>query len=96
MCHAEVALPCWGKVFISEKEEKHKVWYDIDLFFYLCFTARQDYLHSFEPGQSLGGAKMGDPREKPPDHPQAELGLSHIRPELGSNPQRWAAEQFKC
>ena len=32
----------------------------------------------FEPSHSLGGAKTGDPREKPPDHPQAELGLSHM------------------
>ena len=23
-------------------------------------------------------AKMGDPREKTPDHPQAELGWSHV------------------
>ena len=41
------------------------------------------------------GAKMGDPQEKPPDHPQVELGLSHKWPELGSNPQRWDDERFK-
>ena len=40
--------------------------------------ARQDYFTHFEPSQSLGGAKMGDPREKTPEHPQAELGLSHM------------------
>ena len=28
------------------------------------FTARQDYFTHFEPSQSVGGAKMGDPREK--------------------------------
>ena len=28
--------------------------------------------------ESLGGAKTGDPREKSPDHPEAELGLSHM------------------
>ena len=28
--------------------------------------------HSFEPSQSVGGAKMEDPREKPSDHPQTE------------------------
>ena len=33
---------------------------------------------NFEPSQSLGGAKTGDPREKLPDQPQAELGLSHM------------------
>ena len=27
--------------------------------------------------QLKGGAKTEDPREKPPDHPQAELSLSH-------------------
>ena len=47
-------------------------------FFYLGFTARQDHFTHFEPSQSVGGVKTGDPREKPPDHLQAELGLSHI------------------
>ena len=36
--------------------------------FYLGFSARQGYFTHFESSQSLGGAKMGDPREKPPDH----------------------------
>ena len=39
----------------------------------LGFTPRQDYFTNSEPGQSLGGAKTGDPQEKSPDHPQAEL-----------------------
>ena len=39
---------------------------------------------------------MGDPSEKPTDHPQAELGLPHMRPELGSNPQRWDDEQLRA
>ena len=38
---------------------------------------------------------MGDPWEKPPDHPQAELGLSRMWPELGSNPKRWDDERFR-
>ena len=38
--------------------------------------ARQDYFTHFEPSQSLGVAKTGDPREKTPDHTQ---GFSHIR-----------------
>ena len=29
--------------------------------------ACQDYFIQFEPSQSLGGAKTGGPREKPPD-----------------------------
>ena len=36
-------------------------------------TARQDYF-----SQSLDAAKTGDPQNKPPGHPQAELGLSHM------------------
>ena len=47
-------------------------------FFYLGFKVRQDYITYFEPSQSVGGTKTGDPREKVPDHPQAELGLSHM------------------
>ena len=42
-------------------------------FFYLGFMARQDYFTHFEPSQSQGRAKMGDPREKLHDHPRAEF-----------------------
>ena len=57
--------------------------------------ACQDYFTHFEPSQSLGGAKMGDPWEKPEkNHPQAELGLSHmIRARLG--PEQWDDEHFR-
>ena len=41
-------------------------------------SARQDYFTHFEPSQSLDAAKTGDPQNKPPGHPQAELGLSHM------------------
>ena len=64
--------------------------------FYLDFTACQDNSIHFEPSQSLGGVKTGDPQEKPRDHPQAELGLSHMWPELGWNPQQWDDEQFRA
>ena len=47
------------------------------------FYLGQDYFTHFEPSQSYGGQKTGDPRAKPSDHPQAKLGLSHISPELG-------------
>ena len=42
-------------------------------YFDLCLTARQDYFTHFEPR-----ANTGDPQEKTRDHPQAELGLSHM------------------
>ena len=57
--------------------------------------ARQDYFTHFEPSQSLDAAKMGDPQNKPPGHPQAELGLFHLWPELGFNPQRWDDKRFR-
>ena len=50
-------------------------------FFFLVgegLTARQDYFTHFEPSQSVGGEKTADPREKPPDYPQADLDLSHV------------------
>ena len=46
--------------------------------------------------QLKGGAKTGDPRESPPDHPQAELGLSHMWPERGLSPQLWDDERFRA
>ena len=64
-------------------------------FFNSVLRPFQDYFSSYEMGQSVGGAKTGEPREKPPGtvaHPQAELGLSHMWPEWGPNPhqaQRW-------
>ena len=54
-------------------------------FFYLEFSVRQDYSAHFEPSQ---GVKIRDPQEKKLDHPQAELGLPHMWPELGSNSQQ--------
>ena len=63
---------------------------------YLGFTARQDYFTHFEPSQSYGGAITGDTREKPPDHPQEELGLSHMWPEVSSNPHRWDDERVRA
>ena len=38
--------------------------------------ARQIYFTQFESSQSYGWEKTGDGREKTPDQPQAELGLS--------------------
>ena len=63
--------------------------------FYLGFMTRQDYFTHFQPSQLQGEAKTGDPWEKPTDHPQAELGLSHMWPELSLNPQQWDDEWFK-
>ena len=59
-------------------------------------TAHQDYFTHFQPSQSLGGAKKGDLREKQPDHPQAQLVLSHMWPKLGSNLQRWDDKRFRA
>ena len=39
----------------------------------------QDYFSSYETGQSVGGAKTGEPREKPPDTPASRNWLvSHV------------------
>ena len=61
-----------------------------NFFFFHLFQSR--FFHSFWAEPIIRWEKTGDPREKPPDHPQAELGLS---PELGSNPQRWDDERFR-
>ena len=39
----------------------------------------QDYFSSYETGQSVGGAKTGDPRDKTPDTPTSRTWLvSHV------------------
>ena len=39
----------------------------------------QDYFSSYETGQSLGGAKTGEPREKTPDTAASRIWLvSHV------------------
>ena len=39
----------------------------------------QDYFSSYETGQSVGGAKMGEPRKKPPGTPANRTWLvSHV------------------
>ena len=35
----------------------------------------QDYFSSYETGQSVGGAKTGEPREKPPGTPASRTWL---------------------
>ena len=51
--------------------------------FNLGFMARQNCFTHFEPSQSVGGAKTGDPREKPPDHPPAfRLEVTAVRRQI--------------
>ena len=47
------------------------------IFFFLNSVLRpfQDHFSSYEMGQSVGGAKMGEPREKTPDTPVSRTWL---------------------
>ena len=48
-------------------------------FFYSVLRPFQDYFSSYETGQSVGEAKTGEPREKPPDTPASRSWLvSHV------------------
>ena len=48
-------------------------------FFNSVLRLFQDYFSSYETGQSVGGAKTGEPREKPPDTPASRTWLvSHV------------------
>ena len=63
---------------------------DHEIFFFLIQfdVPFQDFFSSYETGQSVGGAKTGESEKNHLTHPQAELGLSHMWPERGSNPHR--------
>ena len=48
-------------------------------FFNSVLRPFQDYFSSYETGQSEGGAKTGEPREKPSDTPTSRIWLvSHV------------------
>ena len=57
-------------------------------FFNSVLRPFQDYFSSYETGQSVGGRKREDPEKNHLAHPQAELGLSHMWPDRGSNPHQ--------
>ena len=61
-------------------------------FFFFLFNSVlrpfQDYFSLYETGQSIGGRKRENPEKNHLAHPQAELGLSHMWPERGSNPHQ--------
>ena len=46
----------------------------------------QDYFSSYETGQSVGGAKTGEPREKPPDTPASRTWLVSYVARAGLEP----------
>ena len=48
----------------------------------------QDNFSSYETGKSVGGRKREDSEKNHLALPQAELGLSHMWPEQGSNPHQ--------
>ena len=48
-------------------------------FFKFSFKIISAHMRSYETGQSVGGAKTGEPREKPPDTPASRTWLvSHV------------------
>ena len=49
-------------------------------FFYFVFTVFQEYFTYIEPILHQRWAKTGEPVEKPPDPPQAELGFPTCDP----------------
>ena len=51
----------------------------VRIYFYSVLRPFQDYFSSHETGQSVGRAKTGEPREKPPGTPASRTWLvSHV------------------
>ena len=70
----ELGFGVYGKCFVC--------------FFNSVLRPFQDYFSSYETSQSVGGRKRENPKKNPLAHPQAELGLTHMWPERGSNPHQ--------
>ena len=86
---------CLQKLCVLKHHELAIITWTMSLIFFFFFfdfdfTARQDYFTHSEPSQ----AKMRNPGERSPYHPQADLGLSHMWPERGPNPQGRDDEWF--
>ena len=64
---------------IKSKNNAYPRFFVVDFFFNSVLRPFQDYFSSYETGQSVGGAKTGEPREKPPDTPASRTWLvSHV------------------
>ena len=70
------SYPVPGQVYIG-----FAIFFFFFFFFFFDLVLRpfQDYFSSFDTGQSVGGAKTGEPREKPPYTPASRTWLvSHM------------------
>ena len=76
-----------ASVLLSKNEKQKNIlkFFDSDL----GYTAREDYYTHFDPSQTWGGAKTGDPREKTtwPSASRTWL-VSHVT-RIRLDPQRW-------
>ena len=80
-----MVFSCEGS-YVSSSYQVLTIQESFFFFFFSVFRPFQDYCSSYEMGQSVGGAKMGAREKNHLTHPQAELGLSHMWPELGIEP----------
>ena len=87
-CQLPLFLPtgCSTLYILTEFEAFMAVMY---LIFDLGFMVCPDYFIHFEPSQSQGGAKTGDPREKNSWPPTSRTWFVSHWPDLVSNPHRW-------
>ena len=87
-------LPIWQQV-ANEKSTvfQNKKYVMANIFFFLVLHPFQDYFSSYETGQSVGGEKMGEPREKPPGTPASRTCLvSHVTSAgLEPTPETWTS-----
>ena len=68
-----------GHIEIGLSFKSHVFFFFFFFFFNSVLRPFQDYFSSYETGQSVGGVKTGEPREKPPDTPASRTWLvSHV------------------
>ena len=67
---------------VSKESFENGGWTQLKVFFFFFNSVLcpfQDYFSSYETGQSVGGAKTGEPPEKPSDTPASRTWLvSHV------------------
>ena len=77
-----LVIPNWPQEVLSNGHTKLSIrslnsW-SYNIFFNSVLRPFQDYFSSYETGQSVGGAKTGEPREKTPGTPARTWLVSHV------------------
>ena len=84
-----ITINCHKILPLSHQTFLHICSWFFSFFFWLGFYDPSRLFHSFWAKSIISRGENGGSQRKPPDHLQAEFGMSRMWPKIGLNPQRW-------